>query len=168
MEFKNLFDKFSTCGKLLLPDSAFSFDDIPWSVHPAFDGVELKNIITSDQTGGQFSFHLVKIAPGKKIGSHIHKEQLETHEVIAGTGICINDGVELKYEPGVISIFQKALPTKYRQGQTACTCLPNSCLHQTSVPAAGWSPAPQNQAQTHYRTFYKLWASVPPFFQIAL
>ena len=43
MEFKNLFDKFSTCGKLLLPDSAFSFDDIPWSVHPAFDGVELKN-----------------------------------------------------------------------------------------------------------------------------
>ena len=42
MEFKNLFDKFSTCGKLLLPDSAFSFDDIPWSVHPAFDGVELK------------------------------------------------------------------------------------------------------------------------------
>ena len=48
MEFKNLFDKFSTCGKLLLPDSAFSFDDIPWSVHPTFDGVELKNIITSD------------------------------------------------------------------------------------------------------------------------
>lgn len=116
MEFKNLFDKFSTCGKLLLPDSAFSFDDIPWSVHPTFDGVELKNIITSDQTGGQFSFHLVKIAPGKKIGSHIHKEQLETHEVIAGTGICSNDGVELKYEPGVSSIFQKASPHEVQAG----------------------------------------------------
>lgn len=74
MEFKKLFDKFSTGGKLLLPVSAASFDDIPWSVHPTFDGVELKNIITSDQTGGQFSFHLVKIAPGKKIGSHIHKK----------------------------------------------------------------------------------------------
>ena len=129
MEFKNLFDKFSTCGKLLLPDSAFSFDDIPLSVHPTFDGVELKNIITSDQTGGQFSFHLVKIAPGRKIGSHIHKEQLETHEVIAGTGICSNDGVEL------FPFSKKPLPTKYRQVQTACTCLLNSCLHQTSVPS---------------------------------
>ena len=116
MEFKNMFDNFSTWGKLLLPDSASTFDDIPWSVHPAFDGVELKNIITSDQTGGQFSFHLVKIAPGKKIGSHIHKEQLETHEVIAGTGICINDGVELKYEPGVISIFQKTSPHEVQAG----------------------------------------------------
>lgn len=116
MEFKKLFDKFSTGGKLLLPVSTASFDDIPWSVHPTFDGVELKNIITSDQTGGQFSFHLVKIAPGKKIGSHIHKEQLETHEVITGTGICINDGVELKYEPGVISIFQKASPHEVQAG----------------------------------------------------
>ena len=60
--------------------------------------------------------NLVKIAPGKKIGSHIHKEQLETHEVIAGTGICINDGVELKYEPGVISIFQKASPHEVQAG----------------------------------------------------
>ena len=116
MEFKKLFDKFSTGGKLLLPVSAASFDDIPWSVHPTFDGVELKNIITSDQTGGQFSFHPVTIAPGKKIGSHIHKEQLETHEVITGTGICINDGVELKYEPGVISIFQKASPHEVQAG----------------------------------------------------
>lgn len=65
MEFKNLFDKFSTCGKLLLPDSAVSFDDIPWSVHPAFDGVELKNIILpTDRRAIQLSSG--KIAAGQE------------------------------------------------------------------------------------------------------
>ena len=35
------------------------------------------------ETSGQFSFHLVRIAPNKKIGNHIHEKQLETHEVIS-------------------------------------------------------------------------------------
>ncbi len=52
------------------------------SAHPAFEGVVLKHIVTSEKMDGQFSFHLVRIAPNKKIGSHIHEKQLETHEVI--------------------------------------------------------------------------------------
>ncbi len=105
MDFKNLFEKFNEGGKLLLPDTTVSFDSIPWSKHPTFEGVELKHIITSEKTGGQFSFHLVRIAPNKKIGNHIHEKQLETHEVISGAGVCVNDGVELPYEAGTISIF---------------------------------------------------------------
>ena len=42
------------------------------------------------------------IAPDKKIGSHVHKTQLETHEMISGSGVCINEGAEIRYEPGVI------------------------------------------------------------------
>ena len=110
MDFKNLFEKFDGGGKLLLPDAEISFAAIPWSKHPAFEGVELKHIITSERTGGQFSYHLVRIAPNKKIGSHIHEKQLETHEVISGTGVCVNDGVELPYETGVISIFPIGVP----------------------------------------------------------
>ena len=110
VEFKDLFEKFNADGKLLLPEITVKFDDIPWSKHPAFEGVELKHIITAKQTGGLFSFHLVRIAPNKKIGNHVHKEQLETHEVIAGSGTCINNGAEFIYEPGVISIFQKNHP----------------------------------------------------------
>lgn len=110
MDFKNLFEKFNEGGKLLLPDTTVSFDSIPWSKHPTFDGVELKHIITSEKTGGQFSFHLVRIAPNKKIGNHIHEKQLETHEVISGAGVCENDGVELPYEAGTISIFPVGVP----------------------------------------------------------
>lgn len=109
MDYKNLFEKFNE-GRLLLPDAMVSFDDIPWSEHPSFEGVELKHIITSEKTDGQFSFHLVRIASGKKIGSHIHEKQLETHEVISGAGVCVNNGVELSYETGVISIFPIGVP----------------------------------------------------------
>ena len=110
MDYKNLFEKFDGGGKLLLPDAEISFAVIPWSKHPASPGVELKHIITSEKTDGQFSYHLVKIAPNKKIGNHIHEKQLETHEVISGVGVCINDGVKLPYEVGVISIFPVGVP----------------------------------------------------------
>ena len=110
MDYKNLFEKFNEGGKLLLKDATVTFDAIPWSKHPAFEGVELKHIITSERTDGQFSYHLVRIAPNKRIGSHIHEKQLETHEVISGTGVCVNDGVELPYETGVISIFPIGVP----------------------------------------------------------
>lgn len=65
-----------------MPDAAVAFDTIGRSAHPAFEGVALKHIVTFEKMDGQFSFHLVRIAPNKKIGSHIHKKQLETHEVI--------------------------------------------------------------------------------------
>ncbi|MDE7307313.1 MAG: cupin domain-containing protein [Lachnospiraceae bacterium] len=110
MNEKNLFERFNEEGKLLLPDATVAFDTLPWSKHPTFEGVELKHIITSERTGGQFSFHLVRIAEGKKIGSHIHEKQLETHEVISGTGICVNNGVELPYKAGIISIFPVGVP----------------------------------------------------------
>ncbi len=110
MDYKNLFEKFNEGGKLLLPDATVTFDTIPWSKHPTFEGVELKHIITSERTDGQFSYHLVRISPSKKIGNHIHEKQLETHEVISGTGVCVNDGVELPYEAGVISIFPIGVP----------------------------------------------------------
>ena len=110
MDYKNLFEKFNEEGKLLLPEATITFDVIPWSKHPTFEGVELKHIITSERTDGQFSYHLVRIAPNKKIGNQIHERQLETHEVIFGTGVCVNDGVELPYEAGVISIFPIGVP----------------------------------------------------------
>lgn len=116
MEFKDLFDKFDMDGKLLVPKTTVCFQDIPWSKHPAFEGVELKHIITSEQTGGQFSYHLVRIAPNKAIGNHIHETQLETHEVIAGTGSCVNNEVKLLYEPGVISILPMGIPHEVTAG----------------------------------------------------
>lgn len=129
MDFKNLFEKFDGGGKLLLPDAEISFAAIPWSKHPAFEGVELKHIITSERTDGQFSYHLVRIAPNKKIGNHIHEKQLETHEVISGTGVCVNDGVELPYEAGIISIFPVGVPHEVIAGDDGL------CLFAKFMPA---------------------------------
>lgn len=105
----DLFETFDN-GSLRLPKSTTEFADIPWAKHPAFDGVELKHIVSAKDTAGQFSYHLVRIAPGKSIGNHIHETQLETHEVIAGSGVCINDGVNIPYEPGVISVMPAGVP----------------------------------------------------------
>ena len=129
MDYKNLFEKFNEGGKLLLPDATITFDAIPWSKHPTFKGVELKHIITSERTDGQFSYHLVRIAPNKKIGNHIHEKQLETHEVISGTGVCVNDGVELPYETGVISIFPIGVPHEVIAGDDGL------CLFAKFMPA---------------------------------
>lgn len=129
MDYKNLFEKFNEGGKLLLPDATITFDAIPWSEHPTFKGVELKHIITSERTDGQFSYHLVRIAPNKKIGNHIHEKQLETHEVISGTGVCVNDGVELPYEAGIISIFPVGVPHEVIAGDDGL------CLFAKFMPA---------------------------------
>lgn len=106
---ENLFEKFN-CGALLLPQTTKSFESLDWNKHPTFEGVELKHIITADDTNGAFSYHLVRIAPNKKIGNHVHAEQLETHEVIGGSGICVNEGIKLAYSIGKISIMRKGMP----------------------------------------------------------
>ena len=93
-------------GKLVLPEKEVGFAEIKWSKHPTFAGVELKHIITAKDTEGVFSYHLVRIAPDCSIGNHIHETQLETHEVIKGSGRCINAGSIIAYEPGTISIMQ--------------------------------------------------------------
>lgn len=97
-------------GKLALPEKEIGFAEIEWSKHPTFKGVELKHIITAKETEGKFSYHLVRIAPGCSIGNHIHETQLETHEVIKGSGKCVNAGSAISYESGTISIMQAGVP----------------------------------------------------------
>lgn len=112
---ENLFEKFNN-GALLLPLSETSLSELEWHDHPTFEGVQLKHIVTSDLTGGGFSCHLVRIEPNKKIGGHIHEKQLEIHEVIGGFGVCINEGAELKYDPGVISLIKAGVPHEVTAG----------------------------------------------------
>jgi len=100
----NLFECFNS-GKLVIPGLERDFSSINWSKHATFEGVELKHIITAAQTGGQYSYHLVRISPNKKIELHTHETQLETHEIIAGTGTCLNDNININYAPGTISVF---------------------------------------------------------------
>ena len=111
-----VFEAFNS-GKIEIPGKVIGFDDIPWSKHPTFEGVELKHIVKADVTGGAYSFHLVRIAPNCSILDHIHDPQLETHEVIAGSGKCINDGTEIEYKPGVISIMPSKVHHEVHAGE---------------------------------------------------
>ncbi len=111
----NIFESFNQ-GKLVLPESRKNFGEIAWSKHPTFEGVELKHMITAKDTDGQFSYHLVRIAPNCSIQNHIHETQLETHEVIAGNGVCINAGKAIDYECGVISIMPAGVPHEVNAG----------------------------------------------------
>ncbi|MEG0355755.1 MAG: cupin [Lachnospiraceae bacterium] len=115
MNNNTVFENFNQ-GKLCLPTFEKEFRSIEWSQHPTFDGVELKHILTAKDTSGQFSFHLVRIAPNKSIQNHIHETQLETHEVIDGAGTCLHDGVTLNYVSGTISIFGTKVPHEVNAG----------------------------------------------------
>lgn len=113
MDTFNQFDQ----GRLALPSKTVDFDNLPWNAHPTFKGVALKHIVTAADTNGQFSYHLVRIDPGCKIGNHIHATQLETHEVISGFGECINNGEKIDYQPGTISIIPAAIPHEVTAGE---------------------------------------------------
>ena len=112
----NTFEHFEN-GKLTTPAATINFAYIPWSKHPTFTGVELKHILTTKETGGSYSYHLVRIAPNCNIGEHIHETQLETHEIIAGSGVCINQGISITYAPGTISIFPAGIPHEVNAGE---------------------------------------------------
>lgn len=116
MEYKSLFDRFDMGGRLFCAGAVQEFAAADWADHPSFPGVALKAIVPSNQTGGRFSYHLVRVAPGMTIGLHTHDPQLETHEVIAGSGVCVCGGQQLKYEPGVVAILPAGLPHELTAG----------------------------------------------------
>lgn len=116
MNYKKLYDEFEN-GRIKVGNKVLEFESISWNEHKDFEGVELKHIITGDITNQQFSYHLVKIEPNKEIGFHIHENQLETHEVISGTGEAINHGEKVKYSPGVVAIFEKGISHKVVAGE---------------------------------------------------
>lgn len=116
MNTQTTFDAFNK-GTLALPTQNIPLENYEWKKHPKFEGVELKCILSTQETNGAFSFHLVHIAPHKMIDFHIHPDEVETHEVIAGSGYCINDGITLEYTPGTLSIFPKGISHKVVAGE---------------------------------------------------
>lgn len=46
----------------------------------------------------------------------VELKQLETHEVIAGSGFCLRDGQKIAYEPGIICLLPAAAPHLVQAG----------------------------------------------------
>ncbi|MGN1392724.1 MAG: cupin domain-containing protein [Succinivibrionaceae bacterium] len=113
---KDIFEAFNN-GILETIDGTKAFDKLDWNKHPTFEGVELKHIVSGKDTNMKFSYHLVRIAPNKAIKNHVHATQLETHEVIAGHGVCVNDGKKITYKTGVITIIPENVPHEVIAGE---------------------------------------------------
>lgn len=57
-EINEVFEAFNK-GCLIVPEKTINFEQVEWSKHPTFEGVELKHIIKGEQTDEKFSYHLV-------------------------------------------------------------------------------------------------------------
>ena len=71
----------------------------------------------------------MRIAPNCRLGEHSHENQLETHEVIKGSGRCINAGSSILYEAGTISIMQAGVVHEVIAGSEGL------CLFAKFIPA---------------------------------
>jgi len=80
-------------------------ETLAWNPHPKFAGVSLRHLVTGKETGSRLSLHHVRIEPGCAIGDHAHAGQVEIHDVLAGSGSCVLDGVTIPYRPGVAAIM---------------------------------------------------------------
>ena len=67
----------------------------PWYSHPAWNGVFLKDLVTAKETGGAFSYHLVRVSRNCEVADHDHETQWEWNVVLAGTGSFLLDGREV-------------------------------------------------------------------------
>lgn len=92
-------------GALDRPDGHRDLAALPFDPHPRFAGVALKNLITSADTGGALSAHLVRIAPGAELKAHTHDGSLELHEVVRGSGVCTLGERQAEYRPGVCGLI---------------------------------------------------------------
>ena len=88
-------------GQLRLPEKTIAFDKIEWSKHPVFEGVELKHIITAKDTNGEYSYHLVKIAPQKAFLITFMKLSLKLTKLSMETGYASTTDVSLFMNPAL-------------------------------------------------------------------
>lgn len=91
--------------------------DLPWHEHPSFSRVALKHLITSENTDGKFSSHLVRVNSGCEIGEHIHEGKWELHEVLKGHGKCIVASKEINYYGGIAAIMPPNIPHTVKAGE---------------------------------------------------
>jgi quercetin dioxygenase-like cupin family protein len=73
-------------GQVVFPDNKQDIDAKPWYTPPGWIGVSLKDIISGSETGGAFSYHLVRINKHCEVPSHSHDTQWELNVILNGNG----------------------------------------------------------------------------------
>lgn len=103
-------------GLVFWPYNVKDVELLEWHPHAKFAGVRLKHLVSSEQTGGRFSCHLVEIQPDKVLGLHQHEAQWELHEVVCGQGQCRLGDEQIRYGPGVTTVIPQGMEHSIEAG----------------------------------------------------
>ena len=112
---RDLFQQFEN-GVLVTAAQKTNMSLCAWNMHKDFAGVSIKNVVTTAQTDGLFTCHLVRIDPHCKIGLHTHPASIELHEVVTGSGVCRIHQEEVPYAPGTMAIISRNAPHEVQAG----------------------------------------------------
>jgi quercetin dioxygenase-like cupin family protein len=104
-------------GFVITKDEITNAENIAYRAHPSFKGVYLKDLATAKTTDGSISCHLVKVEPYCVLDHHIHENNLEIHEVIAGSAKALVGDQEVDYLPGTIGVLPARVPHKITAGE---------------------------------------------------
>jgi quercetin dioxygenase-like cupin family protein len=99
MESRNLAALFER-GPVIAPDRETDAADRPWYSLPGSHGVFLKDLVTGKETGGAFSYHLVRIEKTCEVPDHDHATQWEWNMVLRGNGTFLMGDKEVAIQPG--------------------------------------------------------------------
>lgn len=85
MEHRDISEAFEQ-EAVLFPGLEIGAMEKPWDSYPAWNGVFLKDLVTGNETGGAFSYHLVRVSRNCEVADLDHETQWEWNAAIAGTG----------------------------------------------------------------------------------
>ncbi|SHN72193.1 cupin domain-containing protein [Desulfovibrio litoralis] len=106
---------FFAVGSVCSPSCTTKADLMEFIPHKNFKGVFLKHLVKGESTENQLSCHLVRIEPFCTLDLHVHENNLEIHEVIAGDGMCKILDNQVEYKIGTIGI----IPANVKHSVTA-------------------------------------------------
>ncbi|MFA4876376.1 MAG: cupin domain-containing protein [Methanoregula sp.] len=99
MDEKRLTEIFEQ-GAVIFPGAETEANAKPWYQHPDWKGVFLKDLVTGKESGGRFSYHLVRVWKDCEVMNHDHETQWELNLVISGKGVFIIGDKEVAIAPG--------------------------------------------------------------------
>jgi oxalate decarboxylase/phosphoglucose isomerase-like protein (cupin superfamily) len=103
-------------GIIALINDDKAIAQLAWNAHPKFPGVFLKHIIQGAASDGKLSCHLVRVNPGCALETHIHENQWELHQVVAGDGHCLLIERRIPYNPGCLALIPQGASHRVEAG----------------------------------------------------
>lgn len=92
-------------GKVYFVDKETDIDALAWNPHPVLKGVYLKNLLTPKDSCNRLAYYIVKVEPYCMLDTHVHETEIETHEVISGSGTMYLNDKEISYSAGCICVI---------------------------------------------------------------